>query len=362
MRPLSNSTLRFVSVLSVGLGLLFFVLSAGVAAAEPPPAPEKRRVALILQPASKRDAGKVAQLTKLLTTAFVKRGMERTRFLAPYDPHALAEARQLLREVRKDMVGDHNMRRAVEHEGKLIRVLLGLKSGLGAATTEELLEVYKGLAGTRLSDGDRRMAEDYMTAVINLKPSLHEKDFLGRGVVKDLLRDVRATEQMRKTTAVRVETKPSGAEVYNGDTFVGYSPITVSGIKTGTRLIRVKRDGFFTHGWLVDAPAGKPTKLTHSLRPVGGRSRFEKMTKTLLSKKTWKHDLPKDAAIAAQDLCRLFRADDIIVATVKRTKTGYTLLGATAARGREPIRLEVEIPVDAELLKRIDVLTYEWTP
>ncbi len=330
--------------------------------ASPAVADEKpRRVGLVLEPARKADADKVGQLTSLIVAAFEKRKFVRARMVAPLHPTSLEDGRRLAEEARKALASDHNMQRYKDHEGVLTRALLGLKGGLGAATPRELADVYRGLASTRLADGDRRLAEGYMTTVINLNPALEERDFFGRGALKDLFRDVKGTAHLRKSTAIRVESTPRGAEVFVGDKLAGYTPLKVEGLKEGTHLIRVRADGFYSHGWLVDSQPGSPLTLSHRLRPIAGRAKFEQLTKTLNDARAWKRkadQMPEAATI----LKRLLRADDLVVAKVKRTKTGYKLTGAVSPRGKPPVRLDLDIPLDSNLLKRVDVLTFEWAP
>ncbi len=354
-----------IFAVSVAVLLSSLTASAEPPAKTPPPKAEKeelkRTVALILEPARKRDADRVGQLTNLLVQALTRRKIDRARLLAPYDPTALANGRRDLSEARKDVAGDHRMQRAAEHEQKLMRGLLGLKSALGAATVDELVDAYRGLALTRLADGDRRLASAYMMTAIHMKPGLKEQDFFGRAELKDLFREVKASYNLLKVFQVRVETQPSGAEVYVGDKLKGYTPLSVDGLKQGAHLLRVRKDGYYSHGWLAETHPGGRLTLSHNLRPIAGRAKLVEWVRTLQNTRTWKRN-PEQITAAAAGIRRLLRCTDVVVAKVKRTSKAYVLKGAVAPHGKDPAQVDLKIPVNAELLKRVNVLTYEWVP
>lgn len=353
------------------LSLLFVVAPLRPAAAEPPAKadpPKKqvetsvvRTVALVLEPFGRADANRVSQFTNLVVAAFDKRKISRTRLIGPYDPMALGRGRLALKEARKALAGDHAMQRWADHEAKLTQALLGLKSGLGTATVDELVEVYVGLASTRLADGAKRFAEQYMVSALNLNPALEERDFFGRDGLKALYREVRSSVRMRPVGSVRVATKPAGAEVYVGDVLKGYSPLTLDTVKTGTQLVRVRKDGYYTHGWLADVREGGKAELGHDFRPIGGKAKLESYIKTLHDKRAWKRS-PEKIEAAAEGIKRLLRCTDVVVARVKRTKSAYVLKGAVAPHDKEAALLDLTVEVNAELLKRVDVLTFEWVP
>ena len=317
-------------------------------------------MALVLTPARK-DAGQVAELARILESSMDTRGIERRRLLAPFDSVGLAEGREQLGEARRTIAADHRLQHIAEAEALLTRALLNVKGALGAVDKAEVVEIYRGLALTRAEAGDRRLGGDYLRTATHLAPTLTEADFSNSRKLRDLFRELQASYGTLKPCRLRVESSPPGAEVYLGDELMGYTPLTIEGLKEGTRLVRLRLDGFYSHGWLSDvSPAGQ-VRLRHKLRPLGGSKRAEGWIRALTSAKTWKKK-PELAVEAADGLRRLFRATDLVVATVKRTKTGYVLSGAVAPKGKPARRMEAALPIDASLIKNVRTLGYEWLP
>lgn len=332
---------------------------------EPPPKkvepPKDRRIVMLLEPAGKSDGAQTGQLIDLLGMNFERRGVTRIRMIAPFDKMSLKNGLDNYDVVRKDMVQDASLVRWAEHETALNRSLLALRGALGAAPLDALVGIYQGFVATRLKDGDSRMAEDYLLTAMHLNPNLTERDFFGQRDSIALFKSVRATLAARSLASVRVETRPRGAEVYVGDVLKGHTPMALKDLKQGTHLIRIKKDGYYSHGWMTDLNPSVSMTLSHKLRPMPGQSKVTAWVKLLHKPKGWKRGGPKMLEAIA-GVKRIFNATDVVVAKVKRTKKGYVIKGSYAPWGKEPGPLETEAAIDASLLRRISTMTYEWVP
>lgn len=346
--------------LSLPVAALVLVTLATVAPGRASADDAARQVALILEPARRADAGRVGQLTNLIVAALEKRGIARARLIGPFDRMSLERGRQTLAEARAMLATDHRLQRAAEEERLLMGALLALKGALGAVDRAELIEAYRGLAATRLAQSDRRLASDYLLAAIHLNPDAPERELFGNTDLRGLYRQLKSSYVMLGVSEVRVETIPPGAEVYVGDTLRGYTPLAVNGLKEGTQLIRVKSDGFYSHGWLTDLRTGSNLTLSHRLRPMGGRARLEGWLRTLRNPRSWRRPAGIQGAVAG--VRRLLGTEDIVVAAVRRTRDAYVIHGTSAPAGKEPVPVDLSIPVNADLLQRVSVLTYEWYP
>lgn len=85
--------------------------------------------------------------------------------------------------------------------------------------------------------------------------------------------ELRVIMSIGSVTKVRIEFCLFGAEVYLGDVFKGYMLLMLEGLKYGTQFICIKKDGYFSHGWLVDFSLAMFLILSHKLRLLLGRAR-----------------------------------------------------------------------------------------
>jgi hypothetical protein len=344
------------AVVVVGLTLATF--SQAVAKRVPP-----RRAALIIEPARSKDAPQVGQLTLLMEAELARRGIVRGRLLGSFDTMGLATGRRQLGAARELLAADHDVKDPEGIERAFMGALLNLKSSLGSVRVAELVETYLGLAATRLAQKDERLSRAYLITALNLDSSLDDNSFFGARTLRERFREVRAAHFARGANdvgAVKLTSSPSGAEVYVSDRLMGYTPMALSGLAPGTQLIRLRREGYYEHGFLASVAVNRTVELRHSLKPMGGRAKLAKWMKVLEKKRSWKK--PEVVAEAARGVARLLRVSDVIVAKVRRTRTGYRLTGALMPRGQAPQRLDLEIPLDASLLDRVRSLLARAVP
>lgn len=324
------------------------------------PRPPARTVALIVTPTRKADAGKVAELARLIERGVAARGIKRVRMVAPFDAMGLVEGRAKLAQARKLIAGDHRQQRVAESERLLTGALFGLKGALGAVKVAELLEIYRAMAATRLALKDDRLARSYLAVAVHLKETMVAREFLGNSALKSMFQEVMAEYTTLAPGKLRVESTPAGAEVYVRDELRGFTPLALGDLKIGTHLVRLRRDGFYSHGWLADVSARAALTLHHRLKPMGGGAKASEWAKALVSKRTWKKQEKADAAAAG--LRRVFGSTDLLVLSIKRTRKGYAVTGGVAPVGEPPVRVDVTIPIDATLLKRVGELCRSWLP
>ncbi|MFT5434446.1 MAG: hypothetical protein ACI9OJ_005159 [Myxococcota bacterium] len=352
-----KGTTRLIPAVVVA-GLMLTTVGQAIAKPTPP-----RRAALIIEPARPKDAPQVGELTQLMEAELARRGIVRGRLLGSFDTMGLATGRRQLDVARAMLAADHDVKDPEAIEGAFMSALLNLKSSLGSVRVAELVETYLGLAATRLAQQDERLSREYLITALNLDSSLDDKSFFGARTLRERFRQVRAAHTARGADdvgAVKLKSSPSGAEVYVSDRLMGYTPMTLSGLAPGTQLIRLRREGYYEHGFLAAVAVNRTVELRHSLKPMGGRAKLSKWMKLLEKKRSWKK--PVVVTEAARGVARLLRVSDVIVAKVRRTRTGYRLTGALMPRGQAPQRLDLEIPLDATLLDRVRSLLARAVP
>lgn len=317
-----------------------------------------RTVALVFEPASAADAARVGELRRLTASALTSRGLKVVRFEGTYDAPSLAEGRAALEEARRASLADTQLRHAAATEALFTRALLGLKAGLGEASVLELNEVFRGLALTRLAQDDRALARGFVRTALFLDPKLTERDFMVSLPLRDLFREVSAGTSSLSVAPLRVESTPKGAEVYVNDELRGTTPLVIGDLRQGTHLVRIRKDGYYAHGWLVDLNGATTSRA--DLKPLPGRAHAEELTRALRDPRRNVDPTFVDAAVA--ELRGLYRCTDLIIVTVKKTKAGWDLSGLVAPRKDDGRPVAASLVGDATLLTKVAGLTVTWLP
>ena len=326
------------------------VLTTTVAGAAP-------RVAVLVEPARPGSRRAAEGILRLVAEALEHLGAERARMLAPFDEDGLRRGRAELEAATRGIRTDPALQRAAEHERHFHRALLAFRGALGSVAVGELVETFLGLAQTRLAQDDARLARTYMASAVSLAPQIEQARFFGRPKLKALYRQVRAELSAGRVHSVRVETTPPGAEVYDGGRLVGLTPVTLEGLRAGTHLLVVRRDGFYTHGWLAEVGAEGIVALRHRLRPMPGQDRLARALQVLRHPRKWRRR-PALAQAAGQDVRRLLRTDRAVVLRVTNQRKAFRLRGTVLTP--EPHAVDLVLPQDATILDRVEQLVRTW--
>lgn len=333
---------------------MMLFLCVDMVSAEPAP----RKLTLLTAPAKAKSSQQIALIDRLIRAQLVANGSKRYQHSPLFDPTALTDARSQLEASRKAMATDHNLARAEIHELAFNRALLAFRGALAEASLEELTDVHLAMAATRLKDDDRRLAADYLSVAMHLRPDLTESDFLGQNAVRDLFRELRSEWSSRETGAIFISSKRKGVEVYRNDDLVGYTPLNLPDIPVGSHLIRLKRDGFYSTGQFVTVRANQPTNLSITLKPVAGRSTVDRALK-LINKKRWPKDEGKIQSAVA-DIKRVLTTEDVVILTIGRSRRGFNISGAVAVQDNHPKKIKVTLAADSRLLTRVKALVDGW--
>jgi hypothetical protein len=336
--------------------LLLVVLISLPALAKAP----ERSVALIFQPARASDAEKVAQLRLLLAKTFRDRGMAIKRFLISFDNGGLERAKAKLKAARGALAKDTNLSHVPETETLLTTARYGFLSVLGEVSIDDLSATQCALALTRLAQDDRRLAAKYLDAALRINSGMNETRFRRTSDFFNLYLERKSSLASASHGHLKITSEPRGAEVYLGDELKGFTPMTVRNLSEGTHLIRIKRDGYYLHGWLADVKAEKTTKVHTKLRPMPGNSRHEKWAKILKSKRNWRK--PEKIEEAVSGLRRLYKVTDVIVLDVSRGRKGYHLAGATDSMYHDPQPVKATVAADADLIASVRSLSLTLLP
>ncbi|HIA02443.1 MAG TPA: hypothetical protein EYN66_11110, partial [Myxococcales bacterium] len=169
----------------------------------------ERSVALIFEPARASDAEKVAQLRLLLAQSFKNRHMAIKRFLVSFDESSLDRAVEKLKAAKRIIAQDANLKQVPQAEYLLTQARYGFLSSLGEVTVSDLSDAHLGLALTRLSTGDRRLATGYMDTTLHLNPAVSESRFRISNDFLNLYRERRGSIAAAERGHAKITSSPN---------------------------------------------------------------------------------------------------------------------------------------------------------